>query len=126
MPWIAFWVLRLLSASCCFAHLVRRSEKPFARTNLPPHVVFGHNAHPEPQIHPWATVSFAKPRLRGSPLVAMMKATDLRKLDNATELRSLNGSRFRRVLGQRKMRTGSMIVAEVRPKQSSQVPLVED
>jgi hypothetical protein len=26
-----------------------------ARYEGPPHVVFGHNARPEPQLHPWAT-----------------------------------------------------------------------
>jgi diadenosine tetraphosphatase ApaH/serine/threonine PP2A family protein phosphatase len=34
----------------------RRSGKPWGRWYTgPPHVVFGHNALPEPQIHPWAT-----------------------------------------------------------------------
>lgn len=34
----------------------RRSGRPWGKLYRgPPHVVFGHNAQPEPQIHPWAT-----------------------------------------------------------------------
>lgn len=59
------------------------------------------------------------------PLVPMMQAADLRKCDDLPAADRLNRPPVGCVFAQRQMRTGSMVVIEVRAENPPQVPFVE-
>ena len=56
----------------------------------------------------------------------MVKTTDLRQGDNATELGMFDCARFRCVLGKRQVGTRAVVVAEVAAQTTSKVCLVQD
>jgi hypothetical protein len=65
-------------------------------------------------------------RSGSEPLVAVVQATDLGRFDNLAPGRRGHGSRLRRVLAQRKMRSCPVVVGEVSSQNPPKMPLAED
>ncbi len=64
-------------------------------------------------------------KLRGAASVAVVKTTDLRQGDNATELGLFDGARFGCVLGKRQVGTRAVVVAKVAVQLPTKMFLVE-
>src|SRR5215831_13706474 len=59
----------------------------------------------------------------GAPFVTMVKTADLRDRDHSTQLRRMHFPWFRRVLLQRQVRTGSVIVRKICRQDAAQTGL---
>jgi hypothetical protein len=82
----------------------------------------GENRHTSHRIE----ICLAGPRSGGAPLVSVVKTANLRNGNNRSRLQRLYGSRFGRILGQRKVRPGCVIVREEGLHVPVQRSLVED
>jgi hypothetical protein len=63
--------------------------------------------------------------LGGEALVAMVKPADLRNRDDLAAVRLLDGSSIRAVFVERQMRTGALVVVDIRGKNAAQMALVD-